>query len=198
MLNVRLIMQLAIGTLFLLSTAGKLRDPGGFVRGVRQYQILPAIAVQIGLIIIPLEGFLAISHLSGWMLSLSALIGCGLLSIFAVAVTVNLYWGRAVPCYCFGGGGDDTISLRTLARLVLLLTGEMVLLFGGVPLTKSRLVFPRQVGTLSEFGKAAFWTGLLLVAASWLLSAGDLWDLLCAQEVRAREGMTGPVSPGAM
>ena len=36
-----LVVQLALGTVFVLSAAGKLRDPKSFARGVVDYRILP-------------------------------------------------------------------------------------------------------------------------------------------------------------
>jgi hypothetical protein len=44
-------------------------------------------------------------------LSFASLSGFSLLTSFAVAAGKNLYRGRAVLYYCFGGHGQDEISM---------------------------------------------------------------------------------------
>ena len=177
--EIRLVAQLALGVVFVLSAAGKLRDPAGFARGVVDYQILPAsLAYPAGLLIIGLEGWLAIAHLTGLLLAIAVPLGFGTLVSFAVAVGVNLRRGRALPCYCFGGRGGETISVRTLARLLLLVGGEVLLLADPSLFTGSQIVYPGRITNFSELALPLFWATFLLVAGSWLLSLPDLVDLL--------------------
>ncbi len=174
-----LVVQLALGIVFLLSAAGKLRDPAGFARGVADYQIVAAsVAHPVGLLIIALEGWLAIAHLTGWLLAAAVPLGFGMLTTFAVAVGMNLGRGRVLPCYCFGGRGEETISARTLARLLLLLLCEALLLADSSLFTTSQLVYHSRIVSFSELALALFWATFLLAVGSWVFSLPDLVDLL--------------------
>jgi Methylamine utilisation protein MauE len=179
--KVSLIVQLAIGIVFLLSALAKAQDPRGFARGVVEYRILPSsLAYGVGLVLLPLEGFLFLSHLTGWLLGLAVPLGLLLLLAFALAVGVNLGRGRVLPCYCFGSRaqGGEMLSGRTLARLLLLLSGEAFLLVEVVMHNHSRAaIYSLHVGSLYQFSLAFFWASFVLLAGSWLLGLMDLVNL---------------------
>jgi hypothetical protein len=173
----RLVVQLAVGLVFLLSASGKLLRPAEFARGVADYQILPeSLSFGVGLMLIPVEIFLASAHLSGWLLWAAVPLGLATLASFAIAVGVNLKRGRALPCHCFGGQGGETISGRTLARLLLLCAGELLLFVDPAP--SGRLTYPDRVDSFAELGLALFWATLLLIAGLWLLSTPEVVALL--------------------
>jgi methylamine utilization protein MauE len=174
-----LVVQLAVGLVFLLSVAGKLINPRDFARGVVKYQVLPdRLSYVVGLTLIPTEVLLAAFHLTGRLLSFGALLGVGVLACFAAGVAVNLKRGRSLPCYCFGNSKGDVISGRTLARLTLLMVGEMLLL---ADLALSRTDNPAnldRVHDVSEFSLAFLSAIFLLIFGSWLLNAADVVELL--------------------
>lgn len=175
----RLVAQFALGLVFLLSASGKLLRPAAFARGVTEYRILPeSLGFGFGLLLIPVELLLAVSHLTGWQLALAAPAGLAALASFAVAVAVNLGRGRVLPCYCFGGRGGETISARTMARLLLLLAAELLVLTDPALFRTSQFVYPGRAANLSELGLLFFWATFLLVAGLWLLSVTDLMELL--------------------
>jgi Methylamine utilisation protein MauE len=170
-LKLRLVVQLAIGILFLISSAGKLRDRGSFTEGLAAYRILPSSWASVGgLFIIGVESFLAAAHISGHLLKVGLLAGLALIASFALAVCFNLARGRVLPCYCFGSSGS-TISWATLARLALLAFGEAFLLRMYQPLLPLRLA-------VLQLAFALFWSILLLVAGLWLFAVGDVVRLL--------------------
>jgi hypothetical protein len=166
-----LVVQLALGIIFLLSSAGKLWDRGHFARGLAAYQILPRSWVNpASFLVIALESLLAVAHLTGYLLGIVVPVGLGLLGSFAIAVGLNLKRGRALPCYCFGGSGD-TISGATVARLVLMASGEFFLLKAHRPIYTSRVAVP-------DLGLALFWAAVVLVIGLWLFAWRDLGRLL--------------------
>ncbi len=177
--EVQLVVQLAVGLVFLLSASAKLTAPTSFARGVAAYDILPeALATVFGLLLIPIEVFVAVSHLTGWLLNLAAPLGLIVLAGFAVAVTINLRRGRALPCYCFGSQTGEKISGRTLARLLLLIAGEvMVLAQFGLSQT-SQLTYPDRVARVTDLGLLVFWSTFLLISGFWLLSAPEVVALV--------------------
>ena len=170
--ELRFVTQLAVGVVFLTSAAVKVGDPRGFARGVSDYQVVwPFLATPLSFVVISLESWLAVVHLAGWALTIAVPIGIAMLAGFATGVGVNLARGRALPCYCFGRG-SEFISGRSLVRLLLLISGEALLL------TTNRIQYPRQFTRLPELALALFWAIVLLMTGSWLLSFGDLVALL--------------------
>jgi Methylamine utilisation protein MauE len=120
--------QLSLGIVFLLSVWPKLRQPFGFMQSVIEYKILPAKVAQVfGLLLIPLEAFLVFAFLTGFLTDIALSLATLLLSAFLVAVGINLRRGRKIACACFGNASEQ-ISLRTLVRLLLLLTITILLL----------------------------------------------------------------------
>jgi hypothetical protein len=176
--KILLVIQLAIGSVLLFSSLGKWRDPVGFAHGVEDYDVLPdRLAVIFGLLLVPLETAVAVSHLTGWWISATVPLGLAMFGSFAVAVALNLKRGRSLPCYCFGDSTGGSISPQTLARLLLLIGGEGVLLLSLQTSGTANLVY-HQLATLRDLGFALFWTALVVVAVMWLLGLADLFELL--------------------
>lgn len=173
--KILLVVQLAIGTVLLLASVGKWRNPMGFAHGIADYEILPdRLSAAFGLLLIPVETWLAFSHLTGWWISLAAPLGLVMFASFSVAIAINLARGRALPCYCFGDGGSETISVQTLGRLLLLLVGEGLLFLSPGP----RGLVYHQLATLRELGFSLFWMALLMITVMWILALTDLFELL--------------------
>lgn len=122
--------QLCLGVVFGVSACTKLASPLRFAHGVAEYKILPArISFLFGFAVIGCEIFIAVSHLFGWLLSVAAPTGLLLLLSFLSAVSINLARRRVLPCYCFGAGKGELISVRSLARIAFALCGEALVLF---------------------------------------------------------------------
>jgi hypothetical protein len=174
-----LVIQIAVGLVFLLSVAGKLMNPRGFARGVVEYHVLPdRLSYLLGLLLIPTEILLAAIHLTGRLLSFGALFGVVVLACFAAGVALNLKRGRVLPCYCFGNSKGDVISGRTLARLILLMIGEMFLLADFAFSRANNPVTLDQVRDVSELGLAFLSAIFLLVFGNWLSYSFDVAKLL--------------------
>lgn len=93
------VVQLSLGVMFAVSTASKLGDPMSFVRGVREYRVLPQRSVLVfAILLIVCEAFVSLSHLGGWLLAFAAPMGLTMLCIFFVAVSVNLVRKRNLSC----------------------------------------------------------------------------------------------------
>lgn len=180
-----LLLQLSLGLVFLGAFATKALAPAAFLRGVTAYEILPPpLARAAGAVLIPIEGLLALAHLTGWLLVPASWVGLVTLSAFAVAIGVNLWRRRDIPCHCFGSGGGERISRTTLARLALLLGAELAVL-AGLGLSGEMLhrpVFPAQLQSGPDVVHAALLCALLLIGAAWLLRARDLWSLFEEEE----------------
>ena len=188
--ELRLILQLAVGIVFLLSASGKLSHPTTFARGVKEYKLLPdSLAFGVGLLLIPLEILLGISHVLGWLLAYTAPLAVATLVSFAIAVGVNLKRGRVLSCYCFGGKGGEQISKRTLGRLGLLIAAELIVLADPALFAADRLTYPERVGDIVLLSTLMICAVFVLVAARWVLTVPDVIDLFrpcptCAAQLR--------------
>ena len=191
--KILLVIQLAIGCVLLFSSVGKWRDLIGFAHGVEDYDVLPdRLAFIFGLLVVPLETAVAISHLTGWWISAALILGLAMFGSFAVAVTINLKRGRSLPCYCFGDSTGETISAQTLARLLLLIAGEGLLLLSLQTSGTISLVY-HQLATPREFGFTLFWTSFIVVTAMWLLSMADLFALRSHSALAEHKQQAGTV-----
>jgi len=176
--RLRLIVQLALGIVFLLSASSKVLHPSTFARGVREYKVLPdSIALIIGLLLIPIEIVLGISHLAGLLLSYAAPLALAILISFAVAVTVNLKRGRVMPCYCFGSQDGEQLSRRTLARLGLFIAGELFVLADPALFAGDRFTYPERLGDFALLITVLICSVFVLSAGQWILSLPDVVDL---------------------
>jgi hypothetical protein len=130
----------------------------------------------VGWVVPPLEAFLAVAFLSGWLLEAALPLAVVMLAAFSAATAINLRRGRRVSCGCFGDP-DERVSPRSLGRLALLVGGALALgglLLGGVgPVTLSGLVAEGSsaVSSLVTAGGVAVF---LLLAALWALSPREL------------------------
>lgn len=165
--------QLSLGLVFLLAVLPKLRRPRSFARSTVLYEILPfAVAQMFGLMLIPLEGFLVLSFLSGWLSNIALPLAAVLLCIFLAAVGVNLRRGRRIPCGCFGEASEP-ISLRTVARLLLLLAVVLVLLgyrTTGDPTLPNLGSMGADVTTFKYLVQAAALSAFFVLVATWVLN----------------------------
>jgi len=175
-----LALQVSLGIVFLLSLLPKLRQPFAFVGGVIEYKILPAqISRVFAFILFPMEVFLAVAFLVGWWTEIALPLAGGLLSVFLIAIAINLRRGRSVPCGCFGNS-SEMISPHTLARLLLLL---MVILFLAMFRRMSSTSLPglaalvTDISTLIFFIQTLFLSIFLILMSAWVLNLPQLISL---------------------
>lgn len=112
--------QLGLGIVFLLSALPKLRRPLAFARSVVEYEILPAkVAYVFGLALIPLEAFLAIACLTGWLTDRVLL--PFMMSIAAIYASLTAVRALTVSAYGVGhahsrAGGIHAVSAIRVHR----------------------------------------------------------------------------------
>lgn len=169
--------QLVLGVVFLLAALPKLRDRKTFARIVARYRLLPRrLARPFAFAVVASESFLAVAFLTGWLLPIALPLAAAVLLLFAAAVGLSLRRGRRIPCGCFGGE-DESVSVRSVARLGALLAGVAVVAAvrpSGV--TVAALVgegAPALRYLVGVGGVAAF----LVLAALWLLSLPEFASL---------------------
>jgi hypothetical protein len=168
--------QLALGLTFLFAGVSKLPRWRSFARHVVEYRILPdRAAYAFGLALVPVECAVGVGHLSGWLPVQTAATGALLLLTFTAAIGVSLARGRELACHCFGSGDDEIISTRALTRVLLMLGGECVLLFGPVLWGLGRST--QLPATASSAALDWIWALCLLLVVPWLLLVPEVMVL---------------------
>lgn len=169
--------QVSLGIVFLLSALPKLRRPVAFLHSVVDYQVLPAHAAAVfGAVLIPLELFLALALLTGLGTNIALPLATVLLLIFLAAIGINLWRGRKIACGCFGNAREP-ISLRTVARLLLLLTVVLLLIafrsVGLVSLPSALLIVGDRAMFISLL-YTIFLAVFLILLGAWMLNLPEL------------------------
>jgi hypothetical protein len=123
-----LVLEIAVGLVFLWSAAAKAVHPVEFFDALADYGLeSPVLAVPVGAALIGLEAAVAFTHLSGWLIGWGIALAIGLLIVFILAVSLSLARGVAVACLCFGTRSGEMASVDTLARLLLLAASEALM-----------------------------------------------------------------------
>lgn len=108
----------AAALLFLESALGKIGDWRAFEGVVANYRLVPGWAeAPIAWALPPVEGAVAILLLTGLLAPWGALAAAGLLTVFAIAMGINVLRGRAaIDCGCGRAGLRQPLSWGRVAR----------------------------------------------------------------------------------
>jgi Methylamine utilisation protein MauE len=115
------VFRTGLGAVCLLAGIEKVRTPGDFFEGVRQYRLVPGrFAPVVGGALIAGELGLGVLLLTGLAPAFAALGAIVLFSIFAAALAVSLARSNTAPCHCFGASEVEKISPVALVRALVL------------------------------------------------------------------------------
>jgi putative oxidoreductase len=123
------VFRLYIGGVFVYASLYKINYPGEFAETIASYQILPHMLIGLVAVVLPwLELVCAALLILGIRAKAAALVLAVLLSIFLLAILVNLIREAPISCGCFHSL-EDELSWRTFFRDVawLLMTIHILL-----------------------------------------------------------------------
>lgn len=167
------VIQLSLGIVFLGAFVSKIRNLPGFLEGIQRYELLPLRVVPLfGWTVVIGEGGLTVAHLTGIYLKAVASLGVALLFMFLVAVSVTLVRGTAVPCHCFGET-VQTVSWRSVGRLIFMIFGELVIVFG--PNSPRAPFDPSSIQSMMIITILA---ALMIHASMWILRVDQIIPLI--------------------
>ena len=105
--------RLAVAAVFLGACIAKLRDPAAFALAVNRYRILPGEFVNlvaIGLPWIELTTGLAVLLAPARLRAAGAALIAAMLTVFTIAISLNLVRGIEASCGCFSTRADAAVS----------------------------------------------------------------------------------------
>jgi uncharacterized membrane protein YphA (DoxX/SURF4 family) len=118
------ILRIGLGVMFIAASWDKILDPGGFARIVQNYQILPAVWVNLAAVVLPwVEAFCGLALITGIMERGGLLVCNGLMLTFTLALAWNAYRGVDTECGCFSVAvkGEKGYYLEYIVRDVAVL-----------------------------------------------------------------------------
>jgi len=94
--------QLALGAIFVIAAIPKIADPPSFAHMIYNYRLVPASLINLSALVMPWVELLAgLALILGvWKAAARNLIGI-LLTIFIIAISINLVRDNAIDCGCF-------------------------------------------------------------------------------------------------
>ena len=122
---------------FLFACWFKIVDPAEFALSVATYQFLPLSLINITALVMPWAELLAGAMMVlGFRVRAAALLICGMMVIFMIALAWALHQGLDLSCGCFASSSDaDPISMLTMLRdAAWLALGGYVLVFDRNPI----------------------------------------------------------------
>ena len=111
------VLRMALGMVFLVAAWDKIVDPMAFAKIIRNYQILPDMAVSAVALTLPwIEVVVGMCLLTGFAARGAALSCCLMMAVFLSAMAWAQHKGIATQCGCFTTKADDSISMATFIR----------------------------------------------------------------------------------
>ena len=105
--------RIAVAAIFLGACIAKIRNPELFALAVNRYRILPGEFVNLVAIVLPwieLTTGLAVLAAPARLRAAGALIIAGMLTVFTIAISLNLLRGIEASCGCFSTRADAAVS----------------------------------------------------------------------------------------
>lgn len=111
------LLRMALGLVFLIAAWDKIVDPMAFAKIIRNYQILPDMAVSAVALTLPwIEVVVGMCLITGFVARGASLSASLMMAVFLSAMAWAWHKGIATQCGCFTTKADDAISQATFIR----------------------------------------------------------------------------------
>lgn len=109
--------RMALGIVFLAAAWDKIVDPMAFAKIIRNYQLLPDMAVAGVALTLPwIEVVVGMCLITGFVARGASVSACLMMAVFLSAMAWAWHKGIATQCGCFTTKADDGISVATFIR----------------------------------------------------------------------------------
>lgn len=106
-----LCMRLLLGAVFVAASIDKIAHPAAFAAIVRNYEILPAVLVNIVAIVLPwVEALVGALLICDWWLPGAAVAASVLLTVFFAALVSTVARGMNTQCGCFSTSAVEAVN----------------------------------------------------------------------------------------
>lgn len=172
--DVALVSRFALATVFVLAGLAKLPRRSEFEAAVRAYGLMPRRLVRpVARLLPPLELAGGLLLGLGMATTFVASLLAAALTLFGIAVAVNLARGRTIDCGCFGWIAERRITWLTVARNLVLIAGAVTAAVGGAnALAIDQLVGNSQGEMTASRGIAWLLVGTLITFLALLGNEG--------------------------
>lgn len=119
-------LRIFLGAVFLYASYDKILHPQAFAQAIYNYQILPAVAVNLAALVLPwIELLLGLCLVAGFWLPGATALSTSLLAVFMAALIFNQIRGLDVHCGCFStDSSEGPAGLWTVVRDAAFLTAS--------------------------------------------------------------------------
>jgi uncharacterized membrane protein YphA (DoxX/SURF4 family) len=137
------VLRLITGGVFLWASYDKILHPEAFLRIVHNYRILPPVLEPLFALTLPwVEGLVGLFLIIGLFTEASALVNCGLMVLFLIAIPSALLRHIDINCGCFSTTHSVKVGMDLIYRdLLLILPALLILFFPSRFLALDRLFF---------------------------------------------------------
>ncbi len=117
-----IVMRIAIGGIFIVSSITKLRQPYDFLASVYSYELVgPQIGVMVAITLPWLELFVGLSLVGEILVRGALLASIGMYMMFTFVLASAIWRGLSISCGCFNPSDVNIISYWTFVRAAFLL-----------------------------------------------------------------------------
>jgi uncharacterized membrane protein YphA (DoxX/SURF4 family) len=143
-----LLARASVGSALLLSALAKTSSRGSFDDALSHYRVVPRQFVPVlAPVVITIEAALGLTLIAGYAVTWAAVASACLLTIFAIAMSMNLLAGERSPCGCGTSQNQSPISWQRVAANL----GVSALVFT-LALTTASTMPPSLAATLTVLG----------------------------------------------
>lgn len=116
--TVGMLVRVALGVIYIYASVDKILHPGAFAEIVNNYQLLPAVLVNVFALILPmLELLVGLALVLGFLVRPAAAWAGGMLVMFIAAVSLALSQGINISCGCFSTSSHArTLGLNLIVQ----------------------------------------------------------------------------------
>ncbi len=129
-------LRMLLGLVFVWAASSKIMDPNGFAIIIKNYMILPDYLINTFAVVLPwLEALCGLLLITGYLVRGSAVLVNLLLTVFILALSLNIFRGIDINCGCFSLGTKSRTNIyySLLRDLPLLALGVWVFFVASNP-----------------------------------------------------------------
>ncbi len=129
-------LRMLLGLVFVWAASNKIMDPNGFAIIIKNYMILPDYLINTFAVVLPwLEALCGLLLITGYLVRGSAVLVNLLLTVFILALSLNIFRGIDINCGCFSLGTKSRTNIyySLLRDLPLLALGIWVFFVASNP-----------------------------------------------------------------